>query len=230
MKSIDFIDTTERNKNMKNKIFAYMRISTNKKTQKIDRQEKTILDYATNNNFKINEFYSDIISGGCSASTRPNYITLKNQLREGDIIILSDIDRLGRDADDVILELKELKLKGIRLIALDIPHMNEWNMVHDSSLYNMIIDIFITLRAHISQQEKEKIQSRIKQGLDVAKAKGKTLGRPTESIPTAFVRAYKKRNEGGYGNISTVEFTRLLGIGRSTYYKYITIIKEQGLV
>ena len=155
MKSIDFIHTTERNKYMKNKIFAYMRISTNKKTQKIDRQEKNILDYATSNDFLVDEFYSDIISGGCSASTRPNYTQLKNHLREGDILILSDIDRLGRDADDVILELKELKLKDVRVIALDIPHMNEWKVAHDSSLYNMIVDIFITLRAHISQQERK---------------------------------------------------------------------------
>lgn len=46
---------------MENKIFAYMRISTNKKTQKVDRQQQTIIEYSVNNNFKIDKFVSDVI-------------------------------------------------------------------------------------------------------------------------------------------------------------------------
>ena len=58
---------------MENKIFAYMRISTNKKTQKLDRQQQTIIEYSVSNQFKIDEFISDVITGGTKADNRPNY-------------------------------------------------------------------------------------------------------------------------------------------------------------
>ena len=58
---------------MDNKIFAYMRISTNHKTQKVDRQQQTIIEYSVINHFKIDEFVSDIITGGTKADNRPYY-------------------------------------------------------------------------------------------------------------------------------------------------------------
>ena len=62
---------------MENKIFAYMRISTNHKTQKVDRQKQTIIEYSIANGFKIDEFVSDVISGGTKADNRLNYHNLK---------------------------------------------------------------------------------------------------------------------------------------------------------
>ena len=97
---------------MENKIFAYMRISTNHKTQKIDRQQQTIIEYSVKNGFKIDDFFSDIITGGTKAENRPGFIDMKNRLRSGDTVIVSDVDRLGRDADDVIIEIKDLQSKG----------------------------------------------------------------------------------------------------------------------
>ena len=149
---------------MENKIFAYMRISTNKKTQKVDRQKQTIIEYSINNNFKIDEFVSDVITGGTKADNRPNYHNMKKQLRRGDTLIISDVDRLGRNADDVIVEIKDLQSKGIRVVALDVPFLNDWEKMNDDSLSKMIIDIFVTLKAHIAQQEKEKIHDRVMQG------------------------------------------------------------------
>ena len=97
-------------------------------------------------------------------------------MRNGDILVVSDLDRLGRYADDVIRELKELKEMGIKVVALDMPYMNEWNRVNDNSLYDMVVDIVITIKAHMAQQEREKIVSRINQGSG-CKRKGKRIGR-----------------------------------------------------
>lgn len=209
---------------MENKIFAYMRISTNKKTQKVDRQQQTIIEYSITNDFKVDEFVSDIITGGVKADNRPNYHDMKKQMRSGDILIVSDVDRLGRDADDVIVEIKDLQAKGIRVIALDVPFMNDWKMMNDDSLSKMVIDIFICLKAHIAQQEKEKIHDRVMQGLDVARAKGKKLGRPASGVPKDFIKEYNKLQSGEYGNISVVQFARLQGIAVSTFYKYVKIL------
>lgn len=212
---------------MENKIFCYMRISTNKKTQKVDRQRQTIIEYSVTNNFKIDEFVSDVITGGTKADNRPNYHDMKKQLRRGDILIVSDVDRLGRDADDVIIEIKDLQSKGIRVVALDVPFMNDWQKMNDDSLSKMIIDIFVTLKAHIAQQEKEKIHDRVMQGLDVARAKGKKLGRPASGVPKEFIKEYNKFQSGEYGNISVVQFSKMQGIATSTFYKYSSLLKEK---
>lgn len=214
-------------KNTENRIYAYMRISTNNKKQSTDRQQQTIIEYAIANDFKIYEFVSDTITGGTKADNRPNYHAMKGNLRPKDTLVVCDVDRLGRNADDVIVEIKDLQSKGVRVVALDVPFMNDWQKMNDDSLSKMIIDIFITLKAHIAQQEKEKIHDRVMQGLNTAKAKGKKLGRPSTGVPQHFIKEYSKFQSGEYGNISVVQFAKLQSIAVSTYYKYVGILNRE---
>ncbi|AWK53157.1 recombinase family protein [Clostridium botulinum] len=211
-------------------IFSYMRISTQKEKQTTDRQRITLEQYAKENKFKFDEIIEERISGTIKAEHRPQFNILKQKLRENDILIITDIDRLGRNADDVIMEFKKLKSEGIRIIALDTPYLNEWEKIQDSSIYNMIADIFITLKAHMAVQEREKTISRINQGLMVAREKGKTLGRPKAELPKDFIKEYKKFKDGDYGDMSAMSFAKMLGIGRSTLYKYINIFEGQEVV
>lgn len=202
-----------------------MRISTNH--QKTDRQKQTIIEYSVSNNFKVDEFVSDVITGGTKADNRPNYHNMKKHFRDGDTLIISDVDRLGRNADDVIVEIKDLQSKGIRVVALDIPFLNDWEKMNDDGLSKMIIDIFVALRAHIAQQEKEKIHDRVMQGLEAARSKGKKLGRPATGVPKEFIKEYNKLQSGEYGNISVVQFAKLQGIAVSTFYKYVNILTQK---
>lgn len=204
-------------------IFGYARISTNKESQKTDRQLITLKKYSEDNNFTFDRIFEERISGTVKAENRPKYDELKRQLRKDDIIVITDVDRLGRSADDVMMELKHLKAKGIKVVALDVPHMNEWNTVSNDSLYDMIVDIVITLKAHMAQQEREKTVARINQGLDVAKEKGVVLGRPKAELPKDFIKEYNKFKNGDYGKISATGFAKMIGIGRATLYKYIKI-------
>lgn len=207
-------------------IFGYARISTNKDTQTTERQLLTLKEYAENNNFKFDEIIEEKISGTIKTETRQEYSALKSKLRKDDVLILTDLDRLGRSADNIILELKDLKSRGIRVIALDMPYMCDWNKVNDASIYDMIIDIVITIKAHMAQQEREKIISRINQGIAVAKAKGKKLGRPSAELPKDFIKEYSKFKNGYYGKMSASGFAKMLGIGRSTLYKYIKLYES----
>jgi len=216
-------------------IYGYMRISTQKEKQTTDRQRITLEQYAKENNFKFDDIVEERVSGTVKAENREVYKVIKNKtLRKDDILIITDLDRLGRNADDVIAELKDLKVKGIRVVSLDIPYMNNWEKVIDitkdknnDSMYNMIIDIVITLKAHMAQQEREKTVSRINQGLASAIAKGKKLGRPKADIPENFVKEYKKFKNGEYGKISALQFAKMFGIGRSTLYKYINALDKE---
>jgi len=210
------------------KIFAYMRISTTKATQKTDRQKSTLMQYASDNGFTIDEWYSDTITGATKAENRPNYSQMKTSMRGGDTLLISDVDRLGRNADDVIVEMKSLNAMGIRVVALDVPYLNDWQKVNDDSMYKMIIDIVVTLKAHMAQQEKEKTQSRILQGLEATRQKGTKLGRPIADVPAEFIKEYKKYKGGQYGRISAIQFAAMMKIGRSTYYKYVDKIETAG--
>jgi len=208
-----------------NKIFAYMRKSKNTETQKHDRQELALNEYARKNGFVIDEFVTESVSGSINTDKREEYSILKkNRLRHGDVLLLSDIDRLGRDADNVIHELKELKQSGIRVVALDVPHMNVWENTKDESIYNMIVDIVVALKAHMAQQENEKRRERILQGLAVAKQKGTQLGRPRATLPPSFLKEYRKFKNGEYGTMTAVAFAKMMGLGRSTFYKYIKLV------
>ncbi|WML36943.1 recombinase family protein [Clostridium sp. OS1-26] len=205
-------------------IAAYTRISTNKETQKHDRQEKALADYARKHGFEISMWCKDTITGKTSAESRPNYQYLKSMLSENDILLLSDLDRLGRDATDTILEIKDLQQRGIRIVSLDIPYMSDWNSMRDDSMSRMIIDIVVTIKAHIAQQEREKTVSRINQGLAVCRANGIKLGRPIkQDLPADFIKKYEAFLSGAYGKLSIVGFAKMLGLSRSTVYKYINI-------
>lgn len=207
-------------------IIGYMRVSTKDK-QTTDRQELTLKEYAKSNRFLFDKLVSEKVSGTVKANNRVEYSRLKENMRSGDILVLTDLDRLGRNADDVIRELKELKTNQIKVVALDMPYLNEWNRVNDNSMFDMIIDIVITIKAHMAQQEREKIVTRINQGLAAAKENGKQLGRPHAKLPDNFVREYNKFKEGKYGDITASGFAKMLGIGRATLYKYIDIYKAE---
>ena len=209
-------------------IVGYMRISTQKESQKTDRQRITLEQYAEENNFKFDEMLEERISGKIKAEDRKQYSRLKKDLKPGDTLVITDIDRLGRNADDTITELKDLKAKGIRVVALDVPYMNEWNKVNNDSIYDMIIDIVITLKAHMAQQEREKISARVKQGLADARAEGRVGGRPKVgsekfTFPKNFIKYY---NQWKNKDIKKVEFARLLNVSRPTLDLYIKTYEE----
>ena len=204
-----------------------MRISTKKENQTTDRQLLTLMKYADENKFTFDKILQERVSGNVKAENREEYKKLKYMLRKDDILIVTDLDRLGRNADDVIMELKELKVLGVRVIALDMPYMNEWIKVNNDSIYDMIIDIIITIKAHMAQQEREKIISRINQGLDVARENGKKLGRPKVKLPKDFYKEYRKFKNGEYGSMTASNFAKMMGIGRSTLYKYIKILDNK---
>ena len=211
-------------------IFSYMRISTQKEKQTTDRQRITLEQYAKENKFKFDEIIEERISGTIKAEHRPQFNILKQKLRENDILIITDIDRLGRNADDVIMEFKKLKSEGIRIIALDTPYLNEWEKVQDSSIYNMIADIFITLKAHMAQQEREKTVQRINQGLAVAKAKGKQLGRPKAELPKEFIKEFCVLTKLFFiKNEDTISLSTSIGLVEY-FFKYlnISIIPNKG--
>lgn len=144
-------------------------------------------------------------------------------LKPNDILIINDLDRLGRDANSTILEVKMLQGLNIKLVILDIPYLNQLSTMQNESIYIMIVDILITLKSHIAQQEREHISKRVKEGL---KATNKKLGRPIteiDDIPKNFLKYYVLYKNN---NITKSDLARLTDLSRPSVNKYLKILED----
>ena len=145
--------------------FIYQRISTQK--QSLIRQEGAIADYCKANNITVADenIYSDVITG--KTIKRENYQLMKSRLKKNDILIMLDLDRLGRNWDLIKTEWKELTDKGVYIIVVNCPLIN---VLPDKSGTvsvdkRLIQEMMFTLLCYVSQKEVEKISIRTKEAL-----------------------------------------------------------------
>lgn len=201
--------------------FGYVRVSS--KDQNEDRQifkmeQKGVLP---------RRIYVDKASG--KNFERPQYKQMMSYIREGDLIYIDALDRLGRDYDEVISEWKRIT----REINADIVIL-ENETLFDSRKFKEMGDIgrlmedqFLSLLSYVADQERKKIRARQAEGIEAAKRKGKHLGRPAISFSN-LNKQQKLTFEELYPvwksrNITAVDFMARLDMKKSTFYK---IIKE----
>lgn len=192
-------------------MYGYMRVST--KEQNLDRQMKSLVDFGVPaDNIKF-----DKESG--KDFNRESYQLLRNEiLREGDILVIKELDRLGRNKDMLKKELDYFKSKGVRVKILNIPTTlmdidkgQEW-------IIDMINNIIIEVLGAVAEEERNKIKSRQAEGIAAAKDKGVKFGRPSIEYPKDFIPTYRKWKDG---ELKAVEVMRLLGLKKTTFYKLV---------
>lgn len=191
--------------------YGYIRVST--KEQNLDRQVKSLIEFGVpKENIK-----SDKESG--KNFDRPAYQLLKNDiLREGDTLVIKELDRLGRNKEMIKAELNYFKQQGIRIKVLnvpttlmDIPAGQEW-------IIDMINNILIEVLGAIAEEERNKIKARQAEGIAVAKEKGTHMGRPRAEYPIMWEETYKKWRAG---EITATKAMELLQLKRTTFYKLV---------
>ena len=146
-------------------IYGYHRTST--QDQHLDRGIMEIENYCNNNNLQLVKIYTDQQTG--KNFNRPRYMVLKEDvLRSGDILIISELDRLGRNKKDTLKELQYYKDGGIRVMILEIPTTLQDLTGMENSMAKMILDtinnMLIELYATIAQAEIEKKEKRQQEG------------------------------------------------------------------
>ncbi|GAB6150710.1 recombinase family protein [Clostridium novyi] len=193
------------------KIYGYLRVST--LSQNIARQLDALKNYEKDNNIKFECIFEDKISG--KNFERPQYKIMKQVVRPGDIIVIKELDRLGRNYDEIKKELQYFKDKKIKIVILDLPILQG---INDELLYTVLQDMIISIMGYVAQKEREKIQRRVKEGLKNAKANGVKLGRPKATLPKDFEKYYKKVLKK---EITKNDMAKILGISRMTLYRYI---------
>lgn len=200
-------------------IFGYVRVSS--KEQNEARQIKAIKEY--NKEIEDKNIFIDKQSG--KDYNREKYQELKKILRTGDTVIIKELDRFGRNKEEIKNELNYFKENKIRIKILNIPTTlvefpegQEW-------VFEMINNILIEVLGAIAEEERNKIRTRQREGIEIAKEEGKYKGRPQSEIPEGFSKLYKQWKEE---KINATQFTKLMGLkSRTTLYKYIKRFEEQ---
>ena len=153
------------------KIIAYIRTSTDK--QELNNQKLAILEYAQKNNLKINEFVEIQMSSRKTPKQRRIEEVLE-KLSSTDMLIVTELSRLGRSTHEVIELVNELVARSIRVVIL------KQNL--DISKHDMNSKVTITLFALFSDLERDLISQRTKDALALKKSQGQVLCKPVGTV------------------------------------------------
>lgn len=142
-------------------VIAYVRVSTDDQTT--ENQKRAIAA-----RYSVSKWFrEDGVSGAIPAAQRPAMAQLLAYVREGDTVIVTAIDRLGRNTIDVLTTVETLKAKGVSLVS----------MREGFDLATPTGRLMLTMLAAVAELERENIKVRQMAGIERARAEGKNLGR-----------------------------------------------------
>ena len=195
-------------------IYGYARCSTNEKLQDINRQVRELKQKGATDN----TIYLEYESGTKVNRTELN--KLLNIVESGDMIIATEVSRITRSTKQLCEIIELAKEKHIKLILGTF-------VVDCSKELDPMTEGMLKMMGVFSELERNIISQRVKSGMDNAKAKGKTIGRPTttaDDIPSVFYKHYPKYKNG---EINKMEFSSLFSLSYPTIYKYLRIVEGE---
>ena len=208
------------------KRYGYHRTST--REQHLDRGITEITAYCEQNQLELERIFTDQQTG--KNFNRPRYQVLKEDvLRSGDELIITEVDRLGRNKRDTLKELQYFRDHNIRVKILELPTTLMDISKLDNTMAQMLLEtvnnMLIELYAAMAQAEIEKKEKRQREGIEAKKARGDwdDYGRPSAIDIEDFKIQYQKVVDG---QMRPTELMRQLGISKSTYYRYVDQIKK----
>ena len=148
------------------RVFAYCRVSTTDQTTANQRREIEAAGFAIDKRRIVEES----ISGSVAASDRPGFVRLLDRLEDGDVLVVTKLDRLGRNAMDVRATVERLAELGVRVHCLALGGVDL-----TSAAGKMTMQVI----AAVAEFERDLLIERTQAGISRAKAAGKTFGRPS---------------------------------------------------
>ena len=192
-------------------IYGYARCSTNESKQDINRQIKELKAAGAD------EVIFEYEHG--DAKTKKQLQMLMDIAKEGDTIITLEVSRLSRSTQQLCEIIEAIKSKRMRLVIVGSITID----CRDGQIDPMS-RAFLEMAGVFSSLELAMIRSRIRSGMENAKAKGKRVGRrPTtkDDIPAIFHKHYAAY---AAGKMNVSELARVCGLSRPTIYKYLHLI------
>ncbi len=197
------------------RIYGYIRVSST------DQNEDRQLDAMREAGVPDQNIYLDKQSG--KDFERPQYKKLVRKLREGDLIYVLSIDRLGRNYEE-ILEQWRFLTKGacVDICVIDMPLLDTRN--GKDLMGTFLADLVLQILSFVAQTERENIRKRQAEGIAAAKARGVAFGRPMVAQPGDFaeiIQAWEKKQ------ISMTEALALCHMSESTFYRRLRDFRLQ---
>ncbi|MBV5279257.1 MAG: recombinase family protein [Campylobacteraceae bacterium] len=196
------------------RIYGYCRVSTG--VQTTENQRKEILDYVHTKKMAIDKIVEIEVSSTKNKKDRLIDETLE-QLKSGDILIVTKLDRLGRSTIEVLQIIEDIKNKGIQL------HIIKDGIVVDGNDTSPINQMIITLLTGFAQMERSFISERTKSALAQRKASGVKLGRQKGAVvKSKYDEHLTTIQELVAKDVSIASITKIIGVGtRQSLTNYI---------
>lgn len=208
------------------KRYGYHRTST--REQHLDRGIAEITAYCEQNQLDLERIFTDQQTG--KNFNRPRYQVLKEDvLRSGDELIITEVDRLGRNKRDTLKELQYFRDHNIRVKILELPTTLMDISKLDNTMAQMLMEtvnnMLIELYAAMAQAEIEKKEKRQREGIEAKKARGDwdDYGRPAIISSEDFREHYQKVLDG---SVSPTELMKQLGMSKTSFYRYVKKIRN----
>lgn len=184
---------------------GYARVST--KDQNLDRQIEK-LKFAG-----VTRIFTDKVTG--ATTNRNGLKEMFSYIREGDIVCVAELDRLGRDNVQITKLMSDINDKGATLEVLNLPTLNG---VEDNNLRRLINTLMIELYKYQAEAERKSIRERQRQGIEIAKLTGKYKGRKPlfKQDDTRLQRAFQEFKKGATDS----DIEKIYGINRRTFIRY----------
>lgn len=194
---------------METKVYGYVRVST--KEQNEDRQLLALERFPV----PKQNIYTDKLSG--KDFNRPRYRQLLSRLRKGDLVVISAIDRLGRNYEEILEQWRVItKEKQANVVVLDMPLLDTRQTGRDLT-GTFVADLVLQILSYVAQTERDNIRQRQKEGIAAAHLRGVKFGRPRKPVPEEFERL---REAWRHKKIASRDAARLLHISQDTFLRW----------
>ena len=190
------------------KIYGYWRCSTDAQDQ--ERQIRSLLDAG------VEELRGDKITGTSDYSDRKELSKLLEDIKEGDLLILDELSRLGRTMVTMLVEVNKLLEKGVMIRTLD-------GRLDTTTMNKEIVNLIVGVMGYSAEMELTNLKRRCEMGRAVAMSRGVKFGKKRKYDKFQIQEIMQKRSEGiGFGTIA-----RSMGMSRSTVQ---TIVNRENTV
>lgn len=203
---------------MEGKVYGYVRVST------VDQNEERQLIALRNAGVEEKNIFLDKVSG--KDFNRPQYKKMVKKLKEGDLLYILSIDRLGRNYEEIQKQWSVLtKEIGIDICVIDMPLLD--TRTCKDLMGTFIADLVLQILSFVAQSERENIRKRQAQGIAAARAKGVHLGRPVKPVPEDFEQLVKRweKNE-----VPLEQILKDYNMSKATFYRRLReyrLLKEK---
>ena len=183
-------------------IYGYWRCSTD--LQDEERQIRSLKESG------CEEIYGDKITGTSTYGDRKELSKLLEIIKEGDLLILSELSRLGRTMTTMLVEVEKLINRGVKIKTLD-------KRLDTTTMDKSIVKLIVGIMGYCSEQELSQIKSRTSEGRQIAKSRGVKFGRKRNYTQFQVEEVMMKKSEGvGLGTIG-----KSLGMTRSMVQRIV---------